>query len=71
MSIHQEEETLVSFDVSALYTSKHYLLHYKLSIPKFLPAPTSPMSARSLQIIYKASGIHCHQLHILLQQEIL
>ena len=26
-----------------------YLLHYKLSIPKFLPAPISPMSARSLQ----------------------
>ena len=26
-----------------------YLLHYKLSIPKFLPAPVSPMSARSLQ----------------------
>ena len=26
-----------------------YLLHYKLSIPKFLPASISPMSARSLQ----------------------
>ena len=26
-----------------------YLLHYKLSIPKFLPAPVLPMSARSLQ----------------------
>ena len=26
-----------------------YLLHYKFSIPKFLPAPISPMSARSLQ----------------------
>ena len=26
-----------------------YLLHYKLSIPKFLPAPISPMFARSLQ----------------------
>ena len=25
-----------------------YLLHYKLSIPKFLPAPVSPMSTRSL-----------------------
>ena len=25
-----------------------YLLHYKLSIPKFLPAPISPMSVRSL-----------------------
>ena len=26
-----------------------YLLHYKLSIPKFLPAPVSPMSTRSLK----------------------
>ena len=26
-----------------------YLLHCKLSIPKFLPVPISPMSARSLQ----------------------
>ena len=29
--------------------SYQYLLHYKLSIPKFWPAPISPMSARSLQ----------------------
>ena len=26
-----------------------YLLHYKLSIPKFLPAPVSPMFARSFE----------------------
>ena len=26
-----------------------YLLHYELSIPNFLSAPVSPMSARSIQ----------------------
>ena len=46
LSINPEEETLVSFETSPAY---QYLLHYKLSIPKFLPAPVSPMSARSLQ----------------------
>ena len=49
LSINPEEEILVSFDVSALFTSIPVLLHYKLSIPIFLPAPISPMSARSLQ----------------------
>ena len=38
LSINPEEETLVSFDVNALFTS----------IP-FLPAPISPISARSVQ----------------------
>ena len=42
-SINPEEDTLVSFDVSALFTSS------TVSIPKFLPAPVSPMSARSQQ----------------------
>ena len=35
-----------------------YLLHYKLSIPKFLPAPVSQMSARFLQKIHQASRIN-------------
>ena len=29
--------------------ASQYLLHYKLSIKRFLPAPVSPMSARYLQ----------------------
>ena len=49
LPINPEEETLVSFDVSTLFTSIRVLLHYKLSIPKFPPAPISPISARSLQ----------------------
>ena len=31
------------------FPAYQYLLHYKLSIPKFLPAPILPMSARSIQ----------------------
>ena len=32
-----------------LLVHSKYLLHYMLSIPKFLPAPILPMSARSLE----------------------
>ena len=46
LSINPEEEPLVSFDVSALFTSIPVPFHYKLSIPKFL---TAPISTRSLQ----------------------
>ena len=35
LSINPEEETLVSFDVSVSFPAFQYLLHCKLSIPKF------------------------------------
>ena len=43
---NKPESHLMSVFSSPAY---QYLLHYKLSIPKFLPAPVSPVSARSLQ----------------------
>ena len=49
LSINPEEENLVSFDVSALFTSIPVSVALQLSIPKFLSAPISPMSPRSLQ----------------------
>ena len=48
--MNPEEETLVSFDVSALFTSTPVpTAHYKLSIPKFLSKPISQMFAGSIQ----------------------
>ena len=48
LSINPEEETLVSLMSMFSLPAFQYLLHCKLSIPKFLPAPISSMSARSL-----------------------
>ena len=47
--MNQEEETLVSFDVSALLTSIPVPVTLQVINSKFLPAPVSPMSARFLQ----------------------
>ena len=49
LAVNPEEETLVSFDVSALFTSIPIPVALQLSIPKSLPAPISPMSAKSQQ----------------------
>ena len=48
LSINPEEETLVSFDVSALFTSIPVPVTLQVINSKILPAPISPMSARSL-----------------------
>ena len=49
LSINPEEETLVSFDVSVLFTSIPVPVALQVINSKILPAPVSPMSARSLQ----------------------
>ena len=48
LSIDPEEETLVSFDVSALLTSIPVPVALQVINSKFLPAPILPMSARFL-----------------------
>ena len=48
LSMNPEEETLISFMSMLSSPAYQYLLHYKLSIPKFLPAPVSPTYARYL-----------------------
>ena len=48
LSINPEEETFASFDVNTLFTSIPVPATLQV-IPKFLPAPISPMSARYLQ----------------------
>ena len=63
LSINPEEETLVLFDVSTLFTC--CTTSYQLQ--NFYLQPVSPTSVRSLQKIHQASGIHYHQLHLLLQ----
>ena len=50
LSINPEEETLVSFDISALFTIIIVPVVVKLSVPIYLPAPISPISARSLHM---------------------
>ena len=49
ITINPEEETLASFDVSALFTNILVPATLQVINSKFLPAPMSPMSARSLQ----------------------
>ena len=49
LSINPEEETLVSFDVSALLTNIPVPVALQVINSKLLPAPVSPMFARSLQ----------------------
>ena len=49
LSINPEEETLVSFEVSALITSISDLLHYKLPIPNFYLHQFHQCLPRSLQ----------------------
>ena len=50
LSINPEEETLVSFDVNAFFTSIPVVpVALQVINSKFLPASISPMSARSLQ----------------------
>ena len=72
LSINPEEETLVSFDVSTIFTSipvavTLQVINSKIStctnFTNVCKIPTEKM--------YQASGIHYHQLHLLLQHEIL
>ena len=65
LSINPEEETLVSFDVSDLFTSTCYTVSdqfqnfYLHQLHQCLQDPNSK--------IHQASGIHFNQLHLLLQ----
>ena len=49
LSINPEEETLVSFDVSALFNSIQVPVALQVINSKILLVPVSPMAARSLQ----------------------
>ena len=63
LSINPEEETLVSFDVSALFTS--------IPVPVAIQVINSKISTCTNFTKFTKLGIHSHQLHFLLQQEIL
>ena len=71
LTVNPEEETLVSFDVSALFIS--------IPVPVALPVINSKnfylhqfhqCLQNPYRKIHQASGIHSHQVHLLLQQEI-